>query len=417
MKRAAEALGAVFIEDDRHLVIDGSSSLSKKSGDISLIDAGGSALVARAFAVLGTLSPVPLIITGDSILRGREMSALFDALNKKRRAIEYLAEPYCLPVLVRGGGLCGGDYELPGDVSSQFITALLIAAPLADSPMRITVRDPVLSRPYISQTVVAMEKAGIHVECENTLKSFRVPLGKYQQFSQSISGDYTSASYFLAAAALSTGRTVLKDIRQDSLQGEKAVVNVLTELGVKCEFDSLTDSLFVENHRRSLEGKYEVDVRDCPNIVPTLAALGSFVDGVFKVRGASITRLHKSSRVEAMVSELRKLGVDISVIYRSGVVDGFDVRGRQSYEGGQVLSSWRDHRIFMSLFVASLRHHNPNCIDGYADVDCSFPSFFEQFAHNGAEFQIAAERADGGISVEPVVHQFLPAARAQRTHQ
>jgi len=166
------------------------------------------------------------------------------------------------------------------------------------------------------------------------------------------------------------------------------MITILGELGVACSFDAASGTLIVENSRGSLKGNYEFNVADCPNIVPTLAALGSFVNGVFRVVGASIARLHKSPRVDAMISELRKLGVDINPLFRNGLVDGFEVRGRDTYEGGQILSSWRDHRICMSLFVTSLRHRNPNIIDGHADVDCSFPGFFEQFAENGAEFEV-----------------------------
>jgi 3-phosphoshikimate 1-carboxyvinyltransferase len=241
-----------------------------------------------------------------------------------------------------------------------------------------------------------MRKAGIYVQHDETLSWFHVPQGEYQPFSERIPGDFTSASYFLAAASLFEGTTILRNISEHSLQGEKAMVTILRELGVACRFDFQSQTLTVKKGPKALAGKYEFDVRDCPNIVPTLATLGSYVDGVLRIVGASITRLHKSPRAEAMVSELRKVGVDINLICRNGLVDGFEVRGRDRYEGGQVLSSWRDHRIFMALFVASLRHANPNLIDGYDDVDCSFPTFFEQFTKNGIGF----DTVDGPASHE-----------------
>jgi 3-phosphoshikimate 1-carboxyvinyltransferase len=387
MKRAAQALGAVFIEDEERLAVVGVSLRGMQTDCVPVIRSEGSGLVARTFAVLGTVRPGPLVVTGDDILCGREMRPLFEVLNDTAPSLEYIGAPYHLPVLVHGGGLKGGEYELPGDVSSQFITALLIGAPMAESPVTIRVRGTVLSGSYLRQTIAAMKLAGVTVQHDDDLKWFHVPEAEYQPFSQHIAGDYTSASYFLLAAALSEGTTVLRNISKHSLQGEREIVNILEEIGVTCSFDSESEILTVKNNRSSFRGNYEFDISDCPNIAPTLAALGSYVNGRFRVIGASITRLHKSSRVDAMVHELRKLGVQITPISKNGVVDGFEVRGRDSYEGGQLFSSWRDHRIFMSLFVASLRHRNPNWIDGYADVDCSFPTFLEQFEHNGAKFE------------------------------
>jgi 3-phosphoshikimate 1-carboxyvinyltransferase len=396
MKRAVQALGAVTTESGKQLVIDGASLGKRTTSDVTVIHCEGSGLVARIFTVLGLLRPDGLVITGDDILRGREMKPLFEALDKKNCPLVYLGEPYRLPIVVRGVGLKGGEYELPGDVSSQFITALLLAAPFAEPALTLKVRGTVLSGSYLRQTIAAMKTAGVRVEHDDGLSRFRVTPGEYRPFSQRISGDYTSASYFLAAAALSQGTTVLGNIDEHSLQGERAMVQILEAMDISCHFQTETESLIVENPHESLRGNYEFDVSDCPNIVPTLAALGSFVEGVFRVVGASIAQLHKSPRVDAMVTELQKLGVDITPLSKNGLVDGFEVRGRPWYDGGQTLSSWRDHRVFMSLFVASLRHRKSNLINGYADVDCSFPGFFEQFEQNGARFEVAG--SEGSFS-------------------
>jgi 3-phosphoshikimate 1-carboxyvinyltransferase len=112
--------------------------------------------------------------------------------------------------------------------------------------------------------------------------------------------------------------------------------------------------------------------------------------------GASITRLHKSPRVKAIVTELAKLGVNIHPLFKDSVYDGFEIRGHgEPYKGGVTLSSWKDHRIFMSLFVASLRSRKPNLIDGYKDVHCSFPDFFDQFKRLGVSYGETVEEAPG----------------------
>ena len=129
----------------------------------------------------------------------------------------------------------------------------------------------------------------------------------------------------------------------------------------------------------SYQGTMSLMPSDCPNIVPTLAVIGAFVKGTFRVVGGSITRHHKSSRIKAIVSELLKIGVNIKILSKNGTDDGFEMKGQSHYPGNVILSSWGDHRIFMSLYVASLRCYRPNKIDGYQDVNCSFPHFFTEF--------------------------------------
>jgi 3-phosphoshikimate 1-carboxyvinyltransferase len=144
-----------------------------------------------------------------------------------------------------------------------------------------------------------------------------------------------------------------------------------------------------------LRGDIEIDATDFPNIVPTLATIGSYVKGRFRVVGGKITRFHKTSRIEAMVTELSKAGVDIAVLYDHGVCDGFEIRGASAYPGFREFSSWGDHRIFMSLFVASLRMRQPCLLSGYEDVRLSFPEFFSEFAKAGVTTTVV-DSADVG---------------------
>jgi len=197
--------------------------------------------------------------------------------------------------------------------------------------------------------------------------------------------DYTSASYLLAAAALYPGKSVLTDMYGEDTQGEYAIVPILERLGLRMTFDRATSCLIVENPSGSLRGNFEIDVTDCPNIVPTLAAVGAYVDGSLRVTGGKITRFHKTSRIEAMVAELSGAGVDIKLLYDQGVCDGFEVFGASSHPGGRVFSSWSDHRIFMSLFVAGLRMRSANVFSGFEDVRLSYPEFLSEFAKAGVE--------------------------------
>ncbi|MEV6671703.1 3-phosphoshikimate 1-carboxyvinyltransferase [Streptomyces sp. NPDC051162] len=381
MKNACRAFGAEITEHDGFLEIKG---IGGTLPDIRrVIQSRGSGLVFRVVTALASALPTPVVVTGDATLRKRVMAPLLDALRELGSDIESIADEGKAPVVNWGGGLKGGTCRLPGDISSQFITAILFAAPLAEGPVEIEVTGEVYSQSYIRQTLASLTDAGIKLSASEDMRHYHVEPSHYQTQDVTIHEDYTSASYLLAAAALFPGRTVLTNVYGDSMQGEFAIVPILEKLGVSVTFDEESLSLIVDNPAGSMCGDFEVDVMDCPNIVPTLAALGAYVQGSLRVTGGRLTRFHKASRIEAMAAELTRAGVDIEVLYADGVCDGFLVRGAQTYPGGVTLSSWGDHRIFMSLFVAGLRMQSANRFSGFEDVKLSFPSFMEEFTKAG----------------------------------
>jgi len=381
MKNACRAFGAEIIEHDGFLEIRGIGGTLPNIPRV--IQSRGSGLVFRVVTALASTVPSPVVVTGDATLRRRVMEPLLQALRELGADIEPIVDENKAPVVSWGRGLKGGTCRLPGDVSSQFITAILFAAPLADGPVEIEVTGEVYSQSYIRQTLASLTGAGIKVSASEDMRHYQVEPSSYQAQDVTTHEDYTSASYLLAAAALFPGRTVLTNVYGDSMQGEFAIVPILEQLGMSVTFDRDTLSLTVDNPPGSLCGDFEVDARDCPNIVPTLAALGAYVQGSLRVTGGRLTRLHKASRIDAMVAELTHAGVDIEVLYADGVCDGFEVRGAKTYSGGVTLSSWGDHRIFMSLFVAGLRMQSANRFSGFEDVRLSFPSFMEEFAKAG----------------------------------
>ncbi len=386
MKDACRALGAIIDEQDGYLRIEGVGSHLHLGERV--VDAIGSGLVFRTFAALTCFARSPSIITGDTVLRGRVMKPLFDALEQLGAHINCIGEPGKAPIVNWGGGLIGGRCNVPGNISSQFITALLFAAPFADQPVEIAVEGELLSVSYIRQTIATLTRSDIRVDVDDNFSLIRIHPGTYKPNEYQIGGDYTSSSYLIGAAALFPGTFVLENLNSESLQGERAIIDVVRALGIEVRFDDARNEMTIVNRHGQLAGDFEFDASDFPNIVPTLAAIGAHVKGTFRVVGGSITRLHKSPRIKAMVAELGKMGVNIKGLFKDGVYDGFEIRGRgEAYSGGVDLSSWGDHRIFMSLFIASLRSRQANRLDGFRDVTCSFPDFFTQFENLGARFQ------------------------------
>lgn len=388
MKAACRKLGATIDETADQLTITGTGG--RFSTDVHVIDAKGSGLVFRTMMALSSMRGIPTILTGDATLRRRVMKPLFDALHALGANFSYLGDDGKAPVINWGKALDGSHCTLAGDISSQFVTALLMAAPLGQRSVDIRLTPPVLSQSYIDQTLEFMRRAGIDVQASPDYTAYRASPGEYQAFDTHINADFTSFSYLLMACALFPGTYRIAGIQERTLQGEKLFVDVVEALGVRLRYTP-GHVLEVDSSNAGLDGNFEFDVSSGPNIIPTLVALSLFVKGKLTVRGGSVTRFHKSSRIESMVGEVRKLGADIEIIrHPDGHTDGFVTRGRDRYAGGVTLSSNGDHRNFMSLFVAALRFDNACSLDGYADVSCSFPDFIDQFRALGVESLAAA---------------------------
>ncbi|PHM51196.1 3-phosphoshikimate 1-carboxyvinyltransferase [Xenorhabdus sp. KK7.4] len=384
MKEACRSIGAKIIEEPGRLIIygtDGKINPKKK-----VIEALGSGLVFRVMTALTCHSTTPAVISGDTILRTRVMEPLLDALIELGGNVSSIHMNGKAP-FVNWGGYSGGECEIEGNISSQFITAILFAAPLAHKATTIKIKGEILSLSYIQQTLEVLAISGIKFQHNESFSQITVFPGQYNSAEYTITGDYTSCSYLVAAATLFPCDLTLKNINSKSLQGEQAILTFVEKMGLEIIRNDQRNEIRLINKKTQLTGNYEFNVSNCPNIVPTLAALGIYVHGCFRVIGGSITRLHKSPRIKAMVNELKKLNVNIQPLFINGVYDGFEIYGAPSYSGNCILSSWGDHRIFMSLFVASLRCQKPNYLDGYEDVHCSFPNFFKEFEQLGITFQ------------------------------
>ncbi|GLU34974.1 3-phosphoshikimate 1-carboxyvinyltransferase [Trinickia caryophylli] len=388
MKIACRKLGAIIKETDDSLVITGAGG--GFSTDIHVIDAKGSGLVFRTMMALNCVRGFPTILTGDATLRRRVMKPLFDALHSLGASFTFLGDEDKAPVINWGKALKGTHCQLAGDISSQFVTAILMAAPLGERSVDIEMTSPVLSNSYIAQTLDILRTAGLSVEASDDYSAYRAHPGTYQPFETAINADFTSLSYLLMACVLFPGNYRISGIDKVTLQGEQLFVEIVEALGAKMRYEA-GRVLHVDSSAVNLRGHFEFDVSHGPNIIPTLVALSLFVEGKFTVRGGAVTRFHKSSRIESMVAEVLKLGADIEILYhRDGHVDGFVTRGRPRYAGGVSLSSQGDHRNFMSLFVAALRFDKACNLDGYSDVSCSFPDFLDQFEALGVQSTASA---------------------------
>jgi 3-phosphoshikimate 1-carboxyvinyltransferase len=377
---ACRALGARVEHVGDELRIDGGAALPTTVEQTRYVWSAGAALVARLFATIGSALPERFVIDGTCVLRSRPFATLFSALQEKGLRFEFPERDGRLPCIALSRGLPGGRYALRTSVSSQFVTALLIPAPLARRGTVITLEGPRYSLCYIRQTIDMMQRFGMPVDVDDDIREIRVPGGSsYNGRVIEIGGDYTSASYLLGAAFVSRGKITVGNLDPESLQGERAIIDIVETLGASVRWLPGRLGLAVDCTRLPSRVDADFDLQDCPNILPTVAALAATIPGRVRITGARLTQFHKSPRIDAMAAELAKAGVPVDVLYSAdGNADGLEIRGSTAHAGGIAFSSHGDHRIFMSLVLFSLACGAPCTFLEPLDTNDSFPDFLEQ---------------------------------------
>ena len=319
-------------------------------------DCGESGSTLRFLLPLGALCGVPVTFTGAGRLGERPLKPYYDIFDMQ--GVKY-APAQGLPVTVEGR-LRSGKFTLPGNVSSQFISGLLFALPLLESDSEIIITTPLESQSYVDLTLSALKKYGIKV-INNNYKTFTVPGGqKYQCRSAVVEGDWSQAAFWPA-----------------SLQGDRAVKDILQAMGGK--ISAADGGLLAETSR--LHGTV-IDAADCPDIIPVLTVAAAVAEGTTEIINAGRLRIKECDRLHAISEELNKLGADIEEKAESLIVHGKP----EGLRGG-VVSAWNDHRIAMSMAVASLVCREPVIIEGSESVKKSYPTFWQDFSCLGGKYK------------------------------
>lgn len=387
MRRACGSLlGAAFSERDGAWHVTGQVPPAARANPV-VVDADGSALVARVSLALASTLGIPAQVSGNATLRPRPMDALVNVLEGLGGSFEHPDADRRLPISVTGKVASGGACGVSTQVSSQFLTALLFAAPLMAGGLRIELQGPARSTPYVALTVTALARAGIEVAVGDDLRSFTVAEQAYRPFQARIGCDYTSCSYFMAAAAISGGAVRLQDFDGTSEQGERAIVDILARTGA--HLTPSTEGYLVEGN--GLRTDMALDATDYPNLIPTLAALGAVGRGTLVVSGGHVTNFHKCPRVPTLVDELRRFGADASVVLDDGVPAGFSITGRERYPGGVTLDAHEDHRVAKALSLLSLRADAPFRITGISSQVAMLEEYVGDCSRLGMPLRIASD--------------------------
>jgi len=367
---ASESFGA-RIQTEEDIIIQGVSSRPRTPEDvINVLNSGTTLRFCSAVAALTEGA----VLTGDASIRTRPNGPLLSALNDLGARAFSIRGNGRAPLVIQGK-MKGGTARLNGGVSSQFLSALLIAAPLAEADTHIVIEGELKSRPYAEITVDMLAEAGLKVEAG--LQDFFVPGQQtYQLRSYTIPGDFSSASYPLAAAAVTGSEVTVKGILP-SRQGDSAIVDILRRMGAEISWDREKGDLHIRGG--DLEG-VEVDGSLTPDLVPTIAVLGAVARGKTVVFNAEHVRHKETDRLHAMAVELSRMGADIKER-----PDGLEIVGGRLH--GAAVHGYHDHRIVMALTVAGLTAGDTR-IDAAESVDVSYPGFFQEMTRMGAKIDL-----------------------------
>ena len=337
----------------------------------AILDCGESGSTERFMLPVVAALGCDAALTGHGRLAERPLSPLYEELIAGGCD---LTEQGTFPLKV-SGKLRNGRFELPGNVSSQYVSGLLLAAPLLAGPSEIRVTAPIESRPYVNLTISALEQFGVHVaetsehDQNADYTVFAVsPSTPYRSPGEvSVEGDWSNAAFWLAAGALGHGVSV-EGLDLASRQGDRSMLAALAKLGAV--------------HSGAPQG-CDMNVADFPDLVPPLAAVAALAPGKTRLTDCARLRLKESDRVETVVAGLSALGADIT-----SEGDDIIVNGRDSLPGG-VVDAANDHRIAMMAAIAASRCTGPVTILGAQCVEKSYPKFFEDYRQLGGVVEIA----------------------------
>ena len=390
-QRAVTAFGGDVtpVADGNALEITGFDGTPYVPDDV--IDCANSGTTMRLVTATAALGDGLTVLTGDDSLRSRPQGPLLTALSELDVRAESTRGNGQAPLVV-GGSLPGGTVTIPGDVSSQYISALLMAGAVTNEGIELTLTTELKSAPYVDITLEVLEDFGVTAEPIGTTgeggvrsagaDGFVVDGG--QQYAPAngeyhVPGDFSSMSYLLAAGAVAAadGESVVVEGAQPSAQGDSAIVDVLSRMGADITWD--TDAGTITVGAAPLPGT-TIDVGNTPDLLPTIAVLGAVADGDTVIDNCEHVRYKETDRVSAMATELEAMRAAVTEDQATLTIHG----GESTLEGASV-EGYHDHRVIMSLAVAALAATGSTTISGAEHVAVSFPNFFAALSSLGAE--------------------------------
>lgn len=363
--RAIEAFGHVRINVDHEIerihVLPTGRPMRAPEQEIYV---GGAGTPIRFLISMAGHAAGTTILTGNARMQERPMGDLLAALPPLGVEATSVRGNGCPPIQVVGGSFHGGATTISGRVSSQFTSSLVINAIRTEVDTVITIVDELISKPYVEMTLAALAEMGVTVQRDG-YRQFTIPCGQRPRGGHvTVEPDASGMSYFLAAAAILGGRVTIPGIGAGSRQGDVHLVQALERMG--CQADTTMDSITLKGG--ALRG-IDVDMEAMPDVVPTLAIVAAFAEGITRITNIASLRIKECDRIAAVTTELRKMGITVNEFS-----DAMHITGGRPH--GATVATYDDHRIAMSFAIAGLRTggvviNEPGC------VAKSFPTFWQ----------------------------------------
>jgi 3-phosphoshikimate 1-carboxyvinyltransferase len=372
--RAVKALGAKVKVDEDCWTVQGANPVTSLGKPIECGESGATLRFMIPVAALAKESSVFALGKG---LAKRPVEPLLESLKQIGSQAKVHVEKGKTSVHVEGGGIHGGRTSMPGDISSQFVSGLMFACPLADADTLLTLTTTLESKSYVLMTEKVLERHGVKTDISEDFKRVKIPAHQtYQPLDGRVPGDFSSAAFLLGAAAITQSQVVVWNLDYGSIQGDKAILRILQQKGVEgkvCE-----NQIEITGKGSPLKA-VDVDASDIPDLVPICTVLACYSEGTTKIHDAERLRLKESDRLTSLYKELGKMGAHITM-----TEDSLTINGPCKLHGTDI-NPHDDHRIAMACAVAALQATGETTIHDAECVRKSYPQFFTDLRALGAE--------------------------------
>ena len=367
---ACKKFGAVIEVNNSDIIVKKSIKIG---ANVSEINTGNSGTTIRIAIGIASLFSEEIILTGDTSLQKRPMQPLLDALSSiGAKCSSTNGNP---PIKIKGS-IIGGDIRIPGNLSSQFISSLLISAPLTKNGINLTIEGDLVSKPYLDATIATMRKFGVSVKTLIPYKKYNITPQIYKNTTFSVPIDFSSLALLLSCTVLNGEDVVIKGSMGNLPQGDEAFIDFLEQLGVSVTIND--NEIKIKSPEKLKGGKF--DLRNSPDLLPPLAILSLISSKPIEIANVKHARLKETDRIAILARELPKIGIKV---YEKE--DGLILESSNSLMGAK-LDSENDHRLFMAFCIAGT--YIGNCIvTDSKSVEVSYPNFIEEMNRLGAKIE------------------------------
>lgn len=363
-----KALGADAVLENNVLTVDGTNMYKNKT---ALLDCGESGSTLRFFIPIAAVGNINATFVGKGKLPQRPIGIFTEALPKAGTVCKTEGG---LPLEIKGQ-LKSGIFKIPGNVSSQFITGLLLALPILEGDSEIVLTSPLESVGYIAMTIRTMKQFGVNIQA--TEKGWHIKGGQsYKTCDYTTDGDWSQAAFFMVLGAVS-GKVTVKGVAKDSTQGDKKCAEILARFGAKVT--QLDNEVTVEKGELKA---ITIDASQIPDLVPVLSVCAAFAEGTTKIINAERLRIKECDRLKATAELLNNLGGKVKELS-----DGLEITGGSSLKGGNV-NGYNDHRIVMSAAVCAARSDEDITATFAMSINKSYPDFYIDYNSIGGKANV-----------------------------